>query len=125
MDDKKEDEKVRKKLEDESKKAFARRTLNIWEVPADKAEEFVHRAKSEFKGKSWMYLCHLMEKEIPHALLLKQLDLLDSRLANIEMALRTILSEEPEEHEVSEKKDNSVKVFGGKTISRKVEQNGN
>jgi hypothetical protein len=56
------EEAAKKGMADEQIDAIAKRTLKIWDVPAELANKFISTARGSYANKSWLYLQDIMRK---------------------------------------------------------------
>ncbi len=53
---------LKKDMTQEQNDAIAKRTLKIWDVPAELANKFISTARGSYANKSWLYLQDIMRK---------------------------------------------------------------
>lgn len=53
---------LKKDMATEQVDAIAKRTLKIWDVPAELANKFISTARGSYANKSWLYLQDIMRK---------------------------------------------------------------
>jgi len=105
---------LKKEMADEQTDAIAKRTLKIWDVPAELANKFISTARGSYANKSWLYLQDIMRKANLYDEMVSsgRLDDHERRLIALEeFAERMVAAIETakEEEEVKKK----PKTFGG------------
>jgi len=106
---------LKKDMATEQVDAVAKRTLKIWDVPAELANKFISTARGSYANKSWLYLQDIMRKANLYDEMVSsgRLDDHERRLIALEdfaeRMVAVIEAAKEEEEEVKKK----PKTFGG------------